>query len=295
MEILVLVVANLLVYNTRLRFVHKLISFHKTKRPIILGLVFSGIASIAIMWWYHPLLNILQTEQRSFLQAVSSWSYVSYIIYLLLTLSFCHILLARIRTREYIQAFFFVTTRWVISLLGIIWIIKDVALYYMFIAFGEETSKYFLGNILYQRFSITPRDIIVFALLSALWFAFLENIVYLISNQNVSLSLNKAGWLLLKRGILTTSVHAIFTWMIGMGIMFSLSHKNALFMWWWIVWWVLLHWIFNMTVVFNRTLLLPLFMIGSYYLLSYLLFQSDIIYKSTVASPTHLVSKNSLE
>jgi len=58
--------------------------------------------------------------------------------------------------------------------------VEDILLYYLLVAFSEEALKYLGGLTLFEKRRFSSTDVILFAFLTALGFAFFENMVYVI-------------------------------------------------------------------------------------------------------------------
>ena len=122
-------------------------------------------------------------------------------------------------------------------------------------------------------------NLIFFAILSGLWFSAVENILYLI--------VLAAGWdasifTLLSRSIFTTLLHIVATGLIAFFLI--KKDKNKLKYWIrcliWIVCGFGLHALYNLSLNYGYIVLTILILIWCYFLLTYLLVNSDMIYQS---------------
>lgn len=184
---------------------------------------------------------------------------------------------------------FFITNYAIFSLIFLIlWFIgnkilaESMLIYYIFIAFGEEFAKYFLWLNFYEKMKQNKNDILIFCILSALGFAFVENIVYLVwwvSGSTIVLSI--IGWttILITRWVIWFLVHSIFTWNIWLfNYLWNLKDNFIVFITSWIFLWVWLHYIYNVMLYKNIKLVILLYMIIWYFWISYLFYKSDRIY-----------------
>lgn len=123
------------------------------------------------------------------------------------------------------------------------------------------------------------RDLIFFALLTGLWFSFIEHIAYvtnyIINGESVLWSMHIARWLL------TTIIHVVASGVIAYSAL-RLNNKK------WsyrigtiigLIAWVSIHMIYNLSIYFNQTLITVVIGIIAFYLLSFLLYQTNIIYQ----------------
>lgn len=279
-----LIIANLFTYNAWIWFINKILFFHKKKWPIIIAIFICWILTTATMLLYNPIIESIDLLLwASFLESTTLISYITFPLYLFLVIYTTYIVSIKIQKRELTQAFFFIVAWLIISYLWYNNYIEHSYIYYWFIAFGEEFLKFNFWNILYKKFQVTMRDIVIFSIVSALGFAFIEHIVYLISNDSIS-SFSSANKLLLQRGILTTSVHVMFTWIIWYWILYNQLHNSKIYILIAILLWIWLHRFYNISMFQNFTLLLPIRAIASYLTISFFLFQSDILYKTTSAT-----------
>lgn len=175
------------------------------------------------------------------------------------------------------------------SFIFIIWLflwkifLSTILIYYLFVAFGEEFIKYFLGINFYEKFKFMKTDIVVFIIMSALWFAFIENIIYMLwsfSHTNTFLT-NLISWItiLLVRGIVWFLVHNIFTWTIWiLSLKYFKDSKAFWFALLWIIFWVIMHYLYNILISANKAWIIIIFIIIWYFWINYLFYRSDRLY-----------------
>lgn len=158
-------------------------------------------------------------------------------------------------------------------------------LYYIFVAFWEEYIKYFLWVNFYERFKLIKSDIIIFIILSAIWFAFIENLVYMSSwmSWKVWMIWLVAGTsVLITRWIVWFIIHILFTWNIWLisEKWFSWNSNNDLviFIWLWIIVWTFLHYFYNLLLHLSFNFIIVVFLLFWYFWVSYLFYRADRIY-----------------
>lgn len=153
-------------------------------------------------------------------------------------------------------------------------------LFYIISAYSEEYLKYSAGTNLFSREkNANTRDLIFFCLLIWLWFAGVENIFYLVYNVINHNDVNIAG-LVVGRGLISTLIHIVSTSLIAY-ITISISRKKsyivALLVG--IIWWWWLHSAYNLSLEYNLQYISIPLIILCFFLLTFLLYQSDIIYE----------------
>ena len=140
-------------------------------------------------------------------------------------------------------------------------------------------SSWLVHHQTYKQY--TGRDLIFFALLIGLWFSFIEHITYIINyyitGETVMRGINIARWLL------TTVIHIVSSGLIAymalrragtkkqyrIGTVIGITEE------------VILHMTYNLSIHFQRTILTIIIGITSYYLLTFLLYQTNILYEKS--------------
>ncbi len=161
-------------------------------------------------------------------------------------------------------------------------IVETAILYYIFVAFWEEFMKYLIWVSYYEKWKISKNDLILYWILSAVWFAFVENIVYMIgiiSGEELIPAL--VGWasLLLVRWLVWFIAHIVFTGNISYMVQKWLN-KNMLMVYSiiWIIIWTNIHFIYDVMLLKNYWIVVPLLIIIWYIWISYIFYNSDSIY-----------------
>ena len=160
--------------------------------------------------------------------------------------------------------------------------INTLILYYLVSAYAEEYMKYSGGNNLFLA-SKEPNEsnLIFFCILVWLWFSAVENILYiintLINHENINI-MN----MLIGRGLVSTLIHIVSTSLIAF-IMIKTKRTNSIIMpvilgiiggFW-------LHSLYNISLQYNLSYITIPMVILAFFLMTYLTFQSDIIYSSS--------------
>lgn len=159
---------------------------------------------------------------------------------------------------------------------------NTIVAYVLISVYAEEYMKIHASSALAHKTwwsKYIGRDLIFFALLMGLGFSFIEHIAYLIhyvSTQGQTLrGIHIARWLL------TTVIH-----MVGSGIIaysaLKFHTKSDLYRQWTIIGIIIavwLHMTYNLSIHFWRTILTVVIGISCYYILSFLLYQTNILYE----------------
>ena len=166
------------------------------------------------------------------------------------------------------------------------WAIAWTVLGYLLLATNEEILKILWGYLSYIREHLTRNDLILYSILVAVWFAFGENIIYLMRDAWWAqwwTSLSIGRWL---TGFL---VHAIFSGSIAYMYMKLSSNKTFennkirsffLFLFSFFLG-LVLHLSYNLLLHYGIILGYLLYIIWGYLLLSYLFYRSDRVYLSS--------------
>lgn len=143
----------------------------------------------------------------------------------------------------------------------------------------EEGSKS-LSSYVARHSSEQPHlasDYVAHAIVCWVWFAIIENIIYIYYSRNT--------WDIASIGvarILSNSImHAIFTGIIGYGA-YEYAQDPKLYRLYWVIigflWGIWLHWIYNRSLLSSHLAISIVFIIGGYYMLAFLLYKSDRLF-----------------
>ena len=161
--------------------------------------------------------------------------------------------------------------------------IAPIFVYYLLVAASEEGLKYLSSISLYKKRQFTPSDLILFAMLTALGFAFIENIIYMLQHTQSLGSIGaQLAWgttILISRWFVWFLVHLLFTGTIAYLSVLGLKRSNSLF---WLfgalIVGILLHMSYNILLHYNITFAILLYLLAGYFLLSWLFYKSDGVY-----------------
>lgn len=170
---------------------------------------------------------------------------------------------------------------WVIFFLmvsfgGLLLGINSLILYYIITAYAEEYLKYTSSTTLLKSWSDDLKNGIFFCVLLGLGFSLVENIFYLIS---------LAWWpentlgLIVGRWLISALLHVVATttiWTLYYALRQKILRPVALFIS--IIWWVALHSTYNVWLEYQLSILTIPLVIFLFFLLSFFLFKSDMLY-----------------
>lgn len=183
-----------------------------------------------------------------------------------------------------VQFFLFcVAWCWVITMLHYITshILALTFLYFFLVSSLEEFWKITGSWSIEWSSSLFQRSTILYAILVGLWFAFMENILYLLSLRE-EFGIYSLLWFTISRWAVSFIVHVVFTWSIAyIFSRFSNSQSRFIRAWWYVLWffvWLMLHFWRNLLVNYWITRWIILSVLCSYIIISYLFFSSDRLY-----------------
>lgn len=87
--------------------------------------------------------------------------------------------------------------------IGVLSLPLGILLYFLCVAGAEEFLKLSVSQGFFAQFKISKKDLLLFAVLSAIGFALIENFIYLFNHPNIGLAVG--------RNLTTVIMHIIFT------------------------------------------------------------------------------------
>jgi len=255
-------------------------------KTIFLIFLISAI-TVVFLYFYKDILAKIGLWNLSLPENITVKTIFSFIFYCVSSLILIALFLWNIKKKSSVNFI-------VVALLLFIWIwvgwvlvwINTMIIYYLVSCYAEEILKFSTWENLLQTYekkeSVDTKNfwnLIFFAILSGLWFSAAENILYLI--------VLAAGWdvsifILLSRSIFTTLLHIVATGLIAFFLI--KKDKNKLKYWIrcliWILAWFGLHALYNLSLNYGFKIWTVLIIIICYFILTYLLVNSDIIYSS---------------
>jgi len=244
-------------------------------------LVWSLLAFSFIIRAISPELEAIQNWTMS----LSRWSY--FLLYCGLIFLFL-ILLNWNRRKKQIWFLFLI---WMIlfAIVGFfglrIWISATI-LYYLVLAYSEEFLKIWATENEVSKTDFYSSDLLFFSIFIALGFSIIENLFYL-GSEIFSSNPEWIWGMVFGRGIFTSLLHFIATWLIAL-VLYKLYQQQYLknLNIWQKIWriivaimiWVLIHRAYNLSVQHMNLFIYIILVFGGYFLLTYLLFLTDMLY-----------------
>ena len=252
----------------------------KTKTSIFIFIL--SLILVSFLYFYKNILGLIGLKNLYFSDNLT-WSTIC--LFIFYCLSFLILITVWLRNTKDQKNWKFI----IVAILLFIWIwlwwiitgINTLIMYYLISCYAEEILKFsvwentFLNTTKSDKYN--PTDLILFAIIAALGFSVIENIFYLIVlnvlwEWNVFTSI----W----RSIFTTLLHIVTTWLIA----FFITKKENNIKYWikcliWIICWFALHGCYNLCLAYWYNFFTILILIVCYFILTYLLFNSDSIYK----------------
>ena len=269
----------MLIY-VRIRIINTIFSQKKIKIWITLKVFGLAIIIVGSLFAYTYLLWYIGQEKLALTNIIDTKSLLFFIGYctifaLLITMIFRN----RYKTIAQILLIWWI---FFIALAygGFLAWINTLILYYLVSAYAEEYMKYSGGNNLFlANKEPNQSNLIFFCILVWLWFSAVENILYIINNIINHENINIMN-ILIGRGLVSTLIHIVSTSLIAF-IMIKTKRTNSI-----IVPVILgiiggfgLHSIYNISLQYNLSYITIPMVILAFFLMTYLTFQSDIIYK----------------
>ena len=282
MQVILPIIASLVIIYIRIWILNTIFSEKKIKRAISLKILLTGIFLVGILFAYTYFSKWIPGFQSLNPQSLNSQSILFFIIYcaiftIILTMIFKN-RYTKILQIIFIWALFFLAISYGGYLLGL----SSLLVYYLVSAYAEEYLKYNAGNnLLYEEKRINQTDLILFCILIALGFSLIENLLYIIINVINHNNINILQ-VLIGRGLISSLIHVVATGLIAFTtISFRKRHSIiiptiiGILLWFW------LHSLYNIGLSYQiSSITIPVIII-SFFLLTYLFFRSDSIYKKT--------------
>lgn len=270
--------STLLLYNFRIWIIRQISKAYKQK--IRIHTIVIGILGSISIWWAPKLFPYFWVSW-DFSSGITYQSIGIYILYLTsIALLFFFIYNQSIKTKFLKHLGIFIGICCCLGL-GLYAEIPEYLLYFSLVAFVEEYIKFNLWYSLFEKFQIHYTDLLLFCILSGLGFSLIENIAYGIQSfqwEWVS-SLIDSSQIILKRNITNIGLHAIFTGIIGYFTLSNQEKLNTKKILTGMLLWVWIHLVFNLISYREIKILIPIFVLGGYIGMTFLLYNSDSFYR----------------
>ncbi|MCK9466751.1 MAG: PrsW family intramembrane metalloprotease [Candidatus Absconditabacterales bacterium] len=289
------IIGIIVIVYIRIRIINKAFKNKNFKRHLSFNIFILSIFLVTFLYFYKDLLIFFNLEHLYLLEGNHWKNILSFVFYclafiILLTSSFGNI------TKKSSFKFIFIA---LILFLGIgiggsIMGINLLFMYYIISSYAEEILKFSVGqNVFLEKQSIDKNlstskstkkltlkkiDLIFFAIVAGLGFSVIENVFYLVVSY-----FSKGGNVLMNvgRSIFATLLHVVATGLVAFFIAKKHDNKGKDLLKYFvgILAGFALHGIYNLSLFYNIKIITIIILISCYFILSYLLFNSDLIYQ----------------
>jgi RsiW-degrading membrane proteinase PrsW (M82 family) len=248
------------------------------RKIIFISLFFWGIAAWTILM-FPKIMNYFWIE--SFTDQEFTWKtmfiFLGYVNVLMLAVN---LILRSFSLRQIVNLIvlnlYFILFFWVFKNFNIEAFTLSVLLYYLFVAYGEETVKNQLAFSITNKVWQLESDLLLYHILIAIGFAFWENIVYLlgaVSFETFITTLIWGLWIVVLRWLLGFWAHTFYSSLIWMwNILWVLS----IFLF--ILISILVHYGYDVALYFGYKIIIPIFILVMYFWISYIFYKIDRLY-----------------
>jgi len=274
------IVTSILLVYVRIRIINTIFSQKKIKIGITLKVFGLAIVIVGSLFAYKYLLWVFGQENLALTNIINTKTLLLFVAYCTLSVVIVTMLFKnrykRILQILLIWSLFFIA----LAYGGFLAWINTLILYYLVSAYAEEYMKYSAGNNMFlANKEPNESNLIFFCILVGLWFSAVENILYIANNLLNHESVNIMN-LLIGRGLVSTLIHIVSTSLIAF-IMIKTKKTNNIIIpiILGIIWGFWLHSIYNISLQYSLSYITIPLIILAFFLMTYLTFQSDIIYK----------------
>lgn len=271
----------------RIRIINNSFKNKKYKFKTVFLIFLISAITVVFLYFYKDILEKIGLWNLSLPENITAKTIFSFIFYCVSFLILIALFLWNIKKKSSIN--FIVVALLLFIWIGVGWVlvwINTLIIYYLVSCYAEEILKFSTWENVLQKYeqkeSVEKKDfwnLIFFAILSGLWFSAVENILYVII---LSIWWDTSTIILLSRSIFTTLLHIVATWLIAFFLI--KKDKNKLKYWLrcliWILAWFGLHSLYNLSLNYGYKILTILIIVVCYFILTYLLVSSDMIYKN---------------
>jgi len=275
------IITSILLVYVRIRIINTIFSQKKIKIWITLKVFGLAIVIVWSLFAYTYLLWYFGQQNLALTNAINTKTLLLFVgyctIFVVLVTIFFRNRYKKIAQILLIWSIFFIA----LAYGGFLAWINTLILYYLVSAYAEEYMKYSAGNNMFlANKEPNESNLIFFCILVWLWFSAVENILYIGNNLLNNQSVNIVN-LLIGRGLVSTLIHIVSTSLIAF-IMIKTKKTNNIIIpvILGIIWGFWLHSIYNISLQYSLTYITIPLIILAFFLMTYLTFQSDIIYRS---------------
>lgn len=276
MTLIAIIIVNILIINVWLRISQSIFAHQENQKKQYFALIVWWLTWV-ILFYYPQILAIINKSELLFSQANTTLqSLPLFILYCSAAVVGLMLVIQRWLNRRFIITY--ILTIILLSIIAImvptLWL-PSIFLYYIFVAWWEELLKFFSSKS-FTWSSLLKNDIILWSILLALGFWFMENIFYTLSYLDEGI---QAFSVLITRWATGYLMHWVFTWTIAL-ISWKYTKNKTIERTTilWVLIWIWIHVSYNIILYYKIIRLFMLIILGAYILLSYLMYSSDSVY-----------------
>jgi len=251
------------------------------KKIIFITLFFWAISAFSILL-FPKIASYFHFS--SFTDNEYSWKIVWYfLVYLNLLILFISAISKSFSLKQFINLFlfnlYFIILYFIFSKLSLDTFILSIVLYYLFVAYWEEFVKNQLAFVINNKIWKLESDLLLYHILVAIWFAFWENIVYLLwaiwFNTFLATFL---GWIsiVIMRWLLWFWAHTFYSSLVWM---WNIIGVFTIFLF--VLISMLVHYGYDLALYFDYKFIIPVFIVVVYAWISYIFYKVDRLYINT--------------
>ncbi|HOG15146.1 MAG TPA: PrsW family glutamic-type intramembrane protease [Candidatus Absconditabacterales bacterium] len=265
------------------------------KRHLSFDVFILSIFLVTFLYFYKDLLIFFNVEHLYFLENNGWKNVASFVFY---CFAFIILLTGSFGNFKKKSSFKFISTALILfcglGLGGTIMGINVLFMYHIISSYAEEILKFSVGQNIFlekqevnkhtnmskgnKKFVLVKTDLMFFAIMAGLGFSVIENMFYLIMSY---FSGGRSILMGMGRSVFATLLHIVSTGLIAFFVIkkYDNKGKNLLKYFVGILAGFGLHGIYNLSLSYNIKIVTIAILIVCYFVLTYLLFNSDLIYQ----------------
>lgn len=291
MQIIGSVISCLIIFYVWSRLLSTVFGPRALRKQLLIKILIMGVLMVSILFAYTYITSLSDYISRSVVAHLTMENWLIFIWYCITGVALIFLLFHK-RALQILE----IIGIWALLFLGIhFWGIllglNSMMLYYLISAYAEEYMKYSWSSIVFREHQGIPSSLIFFCILMGLGFSLVENVVYLASvllhHQNIDMAAFVLG-----RWLISALVHVTATSTIGyLSLKLPKSMKLFMITIIWLLSGVILHTTYNLSLYYSLSYISIPLIIGLFFLMSFFLFQSDILYLPADKDPKDTITK----
>ena len=280
MNVRLALISSLVIVYVRIWIVNTIFSDKKIQIHLTLKIIVVWLILVGILFFYRYILQYSGYTKLYFLDNPDRKSIGLFIAYCIAGI----LLLTTFSQSRYMKILNIIFLWWLLFIAlsygGYLTWLNTLVLYYLVSAYAEEYLKYSSSTTLFLKEGwVNSRDLIFFCILIGLGFSITENLLYIVWNAFHHESVSVVG-VALGRGLISTLIHIVSTSMIAFITLFLQKRWNfTLSFIVGIIGWFGIHVLYNISLNYSLNYISIPLIVVCFFLLTYLLYQSDILYE----------------